>query len=509
MADYDFVIIGSGTGGSVLASRLSEVEGTTVLVLESGTGSLPDDVDIPSHWPQRFFSEMDWGFLTTPQPALGNRQIYCAVGKGVGGSTNLYHTCHVRGAPADFDNWAYNGCPGWAWQDVLPYLRKLENQQDSTSPLAGHGGPINVISAKHEGNPLSRAFIDSAVQLGYPFNDDFTANLEGAGWHLLDMKDGKRSVARNEYLEPSLKRPGVTLSPNSHATRLLFEGTRCVGVAYLRDGKEQQVRARREVLVCAGGVLSPQLLMLSGIGPADHLREHGISVLVDSPGVGQNVHDHVLVIGPTGVTEREAPEPKLNLSECCVFCKSDPGWPLADLQLGFLHHAPAQFQEKPDPKMFTGLPGLVRPLSRGSVRLASADPTAKPLVDPAYLREETDARRLVYAFEVTREIMRGAPFQEWGAREVLPGPDVKTSEQVLEYVRQNASSYWHFAGGCRMGTDNLTVVDPHLRVNGVEGLRVVDGSVMPTLPAGNCQTAILMVAERAADFIKQETRGGS
>jgi choline dehydrogenase len=255
-----------------LAYRLSEIPEATVLVLEAGEAQMSETVDIPYRWTEHFFTDIDWAYMSVPQPALGNRPIYSAAGKGVGGSTNLYHMIHIRGHALDYDNWAYHGCTGWKWEDVLPYFKKLENQEDNTNPTAGKGGPINVINPKnHHPNPLSQTFIDACLELGYPYTEDFNANLTGVGWHHLDMKDGKRYGARSAYLEPALTRSNVTLSPRSFATRLLFEGKRCVGVEYVQDNERKEVRANHEVILCASGLQSPKLLMLSGIGRAEHL----------------------------------------------------------------------------------------------------------------------------------------------------------------------------------------------------------------------------------------------
>lgn len=502
MSTYDYVIVGSGSSGSVLAYRLSEDPDAQVLVLEAGAAEVAETVDIPYRWAEHHFTDIDWTYWSSPQRALDDRKIYLAAGKLIGGSTNLYHMIHIRGNPADFDNWAYHGCPGWSFDDVLPYFQKLQNQEDDTNPTAGKNGPINVINPRdHSPNPLSQAFIDSCVELGYPLSEDFNVNALGAGYHHLDMKDGKRFGARSAYLEPALMRPNVALSARSQATRLLFEGTRCVGVEYLQDGERKEVRASSEVLLCAGGVQSPKLLLLSGIGRPEHLQKFDIPVVVNLPGVGENFHDHALVVAPVSLCHRETPEPHNQMSECALFAKSEEGWLVPDLQIGFIHRA--QFQPKPNPKLIAILPGLTRPLSRGSLRLVSADPLEQPLADPNFMAEESDLRRLIQAFELAREIGHTKPLAEWIDRETFPGPEMKSPDQVRDFVRQNLGSYYHYIGSCKMGTDNMSVVDTHLRVYGVEGLRVTDASVIPTAPTGNCQTPVLMIAERAAEFIKQ------
>jgi choline dehydrogenase len=411
---------------------------------------------------------------------------------------------HIRGHASDYDNWAYNGCPGWSYQDVLPYFQKLEQQEDDTSPWAGKDGPLYVANARfHEPNPTSAAFIEACRELGYPITEDFNGpHMEGAGWHHVNIKAGKRHSAAVAYLNPVLSRSNLTLSTSSQATRLLFDGKRCVGVEYSQQGEVKVAYAKREVIVCAGAMESPKLLLLSGIGSPSQLKAFGIPLLAEVPGVGENFHNHVLV-GVISETTRPVPPPHQNLSESALFCKSEPGWASPDLQIGFVHVPFDIITGQAHPNAISILPGVVRPLSRGWIRLASKNPLDKPLVNPNYLSAEVDRERLVQGIKIARQIFGTRAFSSWIKQELMPGPTVHTDEQLNDFVRKHADSYHHQAGSCKMGMDDMAVVDPQLRVNGVEGLRVVDASVMPAVPSGNCHAGILMIAEKAADLIKE------
>ena len=507
MSAYDFVIVGAGSAGSVLANRLSENPAVRVLVLEAGNSQIPPDIETrietPAAWPTLLGSEVDWGYRSVPQLGLGGREAYEPRGKLPGGTSNLYVLMHIRGHASDFDGWAAQGCAGWDYQSVLPYFQKMEDQEDDTGPWIGKGGPIPLLNAGlHDPSPTSTAFIAACRELGYPATDDFNGpKMEGTGWHHVNIRDGRRYSAREGYLFPALARPNVTLSANVQATRLLFEGRRCVGVEYSQNGILQTVRAEREVLVCAGALESPKLLLLSGIGNPDHLREFNIPVVAALPGVGENFHNHVL----TGViqgTARPVPPGNLNLSEAALFYKSDPAQSGPDIQIAFVHVPFDIIIGQQNPNSVSILPGVVRPTSRGWVRLASGNPLDKPLVNPNYLGTEDDTQRLVDAVKRARDIFATRAFSEWVTSELLPGPGVSTDAQLREFVRQRADSYHHQAGSCKMGIDEQAVVDPNLNVRGLEGLRVVDASVMPVVPSGNCHAGILMIAEKCADLIK-------
>jgi choline dehydrogenase len=512
MDSFDYVVVGAGSAGCAVAARLSEDADVRVAVLEAGSRQLPaqvrSDIEVPSHWALVQHTVADWEHESIPQPALNGRRVPEPRGRIPGGTSNLYALMHIRGHRSDYDNWAYNGCPGWGYDDVLPYFRKLEDQEDDTSPVAGKGGPLAVENASlHDPNPTSQAFIDACLELGFARTQDFNGpQMEGTGWHHVNIRGGKRHDMASAYLYPALAvRQNLTLIDAAQATQLIFRGRRCTGVEYLQGGERQQAVARREVIVCAGAIDSPKLLLLSGIGDGQRLAGLGIPVLVDLPGVGENFHNHVL-LPVVAVGAKPVPAPHQNMTEAALFYRSAPGWPAPDMQMAFVHGDPTQVNRDERPNVMIMLPGVVRPLARGWVRLAGLDPLAKPLVNPNYLGVDADFRRLTDGVRLARRIFATRAFAEWVQAVVVPAADLP-DDRLGEYVRDAADSYHHQAGSCRMGLDALAVVDPELRVHGVEGLRVADASVMPAVPSGNCHAGIVMIGEKAADLIKAARRG--
>ncbi|MBK8026153.1 MAG: GMC family oxidoreductase N-terminal domain-containing protein [Chloroflexi bacterium] len=503
---FDFIVIGAGAGGAVVANRLSENPNVHVLLLEAGTGEIPPNVRIPAAWPTLWHTPVDWDYYSEPQAALDGRRVYEPRGRMVGGSSNMYILMHIRGHESDFDNWAYNGAPGWAYKDVLPYFQKVEDQEDYTSPWAGHGGMMSVINAKnHNPNPLSEVFIDSCIELGHPHTDDFNGpNMIGAGWHHVNIKDGKRHAANEAYIEPFIgSRPNWTLKTNAQVTRLVFDGDECVEVEYVTDGQLHKVAVKQEVIVCGGAIESPHILLNSGIGPARHLRAWDKQVVIDLPGVGENFHNHVLTGVIYGTREAVAP-PNLQMSEAAMFCKSDPGWVGPDIQMAFIGAPFDIIVGQKNPNAVSILPGVVRPLSRGNIRLQSVDPLRKPAINPNYLGAKSDEDRLVWAFKLARDIFNSKTFAHHVTDELLPGPQVKTDDDIRQFVRSRADSYHHQSGSCKMGLDEMAVVDPTCTVYGTSNVRVADASVFPFVPSGNCHAAIMMIGEKVAEMIKQK-----
>ncbi len=512
MDSYDYVVVGAGTAGCAVAARLSEDADVTVAVIEAGSRNVPPDVReniaIPWHWALVQQSSVDYGYESVPQAHLGGRRVPEPRGRLPGGTSALYILMHIRGHRSDFDAWAYQGCPGWGYDDVLPYFQKSEDQEDETSPVAGHGGPLSVMAVRlHNPNPASQAFYDACRELGFPESPDFNGpQMEGVGWHHLNIRDGKRHDMATAYLYPALQsRQNVTLVDAAQATRLTFQGRRCNGVEVIRTGESIRIGAGREVVVCAGAIDSPKLLMLSGIGDGGKLAAFGIPVLQHLPGVGENFHNHVLM-PVISVASQRIPDPTMAMSEAALFYKSEPGWPGPDIQMGFVHGDPRQVTNPDRPSVMVMLPGVVRPLSRGSLRLGGPDPRTPPLIDPNYLGCEADLTRLTNAVRMARRINATRALGAWVQTEVVPGPDFP-DERLEDAVRQFAESYHHQAGSCRMGMDAFAVTDPTLKVHGIAGLRVADASVMPAVVSGNCHAAIVMIGEKVADMIKAERRG--
>jgi choline dehydrogenase len=499
LSRYDYVVIGAGSAGCVLAARLSE-DGVEVLLLEAGAEDTKEELQIPPAWPTLWGTEADWSFETTPQPGTGNLPHNWPRGKVLGGSSSINAMVYLRGHQSDFDNWASRGAAGWDYESVLPYFKKMETVEHGDPEYRGTSGPMRPKNAA-DPNPLSEVFLDAARELDYPTTDDFNGAVqEGAGWHELTIADGKRQSTALAYLHPVMDRPNLTVHTGALARKLIFDGKRCTGVEYERNGSVETATADGEVIVCGGAINSPQLLLLSGVGPANHLREVGVDVVHDLPGVGKNLHDHPL-LGLVFEADGEIAPGKANHAETSMLWRSDPSFDGPDMQFMFIHvpFHPPHLQAPPNSYTF-GIATV--PDSRGWVRLASADPKAAPLINPNYLGEDSDVRRLLQGIQKAREINTTSAFSEWGTTEVLAGEQIQDEEGLRDFVSRGTGTYYHPVGTCKIGTDDAAVVDPELRVNGIEGLRVADASVMPTVVCVNTNAASIMIGEKAADLVQ-------
>ncbi|MEH2297038.1 GMC family oxidoreductase [Nostoc sp.] len=515
MTQYDYIVIGAGSAGCVVANRLTEDSETTVLLLEAGNPDTKPEIKIPLECTNLLGSEVDWGYFSEPEPYLNNRKIFCPRGKVLGGSSSINFLLYVRGNHHDYDHWQELGNPGWSYQNVLPDFKKSENQQRGASEYHGVNGELNVTDIISPA-AISQRFVDASVAMGYDNNPDFNGMQQsGAGFYQFTVKDGKRHSTAAAFLLPILQRPNLTTMTGALVTRLLFEGTRTVGVEYMHEGRLHQARVNQEVILSAGAFDSPKLLMLSGIGNAEHLQAMGISVVVDLPGVGQNLQDHVLVPMAYEATQDLQPAITSNgIAEAGLFLHSEGNQEVVpDLQLFFgpILWAPPGYLNSG--VGFTGLVSLTHPQNIGSVKLRPAggssasrspDPKDAPIIRMNYLQSQSDVQKLVEGVKLMRQLFHTSAFDEFRGREVAPGADVQSDEALVAYIRETCGTVFHPVGSCKMGTDPMAVVDPELRVYGVEGLRVVDASIMPTLTTGNTNAPTIMIGEKAADLIKPQ-----
>ena len=516
---YDYIVIGAGSAGCVLASRLSEMADLRILLLEAGGPDDHPDIRIPLAWRDLRGGALDWNYQTTPQAHCHDRRIQMPRGKVYGGSSSTNAMIYQRGSPADYDGWARLGNPGWAWRDALPLFKKSQHQARGASVYHGVGGPLHV-SDPVEPNPLSLAFVEAAQQAGLARNLDFNdGDQAGVGLHQLTQRNGQRRSAATAFLKPALARDNLTALPFAQVTRLLMQGTRCIGAAWQKDGRSHTARAEREVIVCAGALNSPQILMLSGLGAADDLRRLGIAVVADLPGVGKNLQDHARVFvshfarEPVSVArmfdpaERELYDKQRrgiwtsNLGEAGAFIQLDDAANKPELQLIFL----PRIDYPPDPKAhgFMLAPGIAATKSAGSLRLRSADPLAAPLIDPNYLADERDMQTLLAGIHIAREILAASAFDRWRGDEYLPGKSQQSESGLRRFIRDNLDTIFHPTGTCKMGPadDALAVVDAQLRVHGIDGLRVADASIMPRIINANTNAPCIMIGEKCAELL--------
>ena len=520
MKTYDYVIVGAGSAGCVLAARLSEESDVSVLVIEAGPPDVKENIQVPAAFGSLLKTDVDWDYATLPEPGCNNRMMYMPRGKTLGGSSSINAMVYIRGNRADYDAWRDLDNPGWGYDDVLPYFKRSEDNERGESEFHGTGGPLSV-SESRSNNPMADAFVDAALATGLERNDDFNgAAQDGIGRYQVTQRNGMRCSTAVAFLHPAADRPNLTVETRMHVHRVLLEGTRAVGVVGEQNGEPVEIRAEREVLLCAGSYNSPQLLLLSGIGPAEDLAMREIDVVLDLPGVGQNLQDHVQVGGiwtteePVSLILGAEPEYQQafaergegpltsNVAETGGFWRSDEGLDAPDLQF---HCAPVMFVDEGlgDPIAHGISFGvcLLTPRSTGSVSLRSNDPAAKPAIRHNFYGEPEDVERVLTGLRRVYEISRQPALAPY-CKELFVGAASDDDADLRAHMGRSSQVLYHPAGTCAMGSGADAVVDSELRVHGIDGLRVVDCSIMPTVVRGNTNAPTIMIGERAADLIR-------
>ena len=519
----DYVIVGAGSAGCAIANRLSEDPSCRVVLIEAGGTNRNPNITIPAAFPKQFRTKLDWEFDSEPEPHCDGRSLFLPRGKSLGGSSSMNATLYVRGRPFDYDLWEAQGAAGWGWNDVLPYFKRAEDNSRGGSEYHGTGGPLRVEDSR-DPSEFAERFLKTAEAYGIPRIPDYNGpEQDGCSPVQVTQKAGRRWSSADAYLRPAMKRPNLTVVTKAQVLKIEIEDGRAVGVRYAdKRGRERVAVAAEEVILSAGAYGSPHLLMLSGIGPEASLREVGVDVVHDLPGVGENLQDHPYVVGiwesVVGQTLADAEHPKYaaqwllkrtgplttSVAEAFAFVRTRPGLPAADIQF---HFAPAYFSEHGFDDSFkdhavTFGPTLVAPKSRGRVWLRSADPSAKPRILTNTFAEPDDLRSMLDGMKMAREMAATDPMRSALGREIFPGSAAETDDDLIADIRNRVELIYHPVGTCRIGQDDMAVVDPELKVRGIEGLRVADASVMPVIPGGNTNAPTIMVGEKAADLIR-------
>jgi choline dehydrogenase len=528
--EADFIVVGAGSAGCAVAARLSEDPATRVLLLEAGGEDRNRWIHIPLGFGKTFADpSVNWCYETEPDPGASNRRVFWPRGKVLGGSSSINGMVYIRGQAEDFDHWRQLGNTGWSFEDVLPYFRRSEHQARGADAFHGTGGPLCVSdAAKH---PICEAFVAATTELGFPRNDDFNgASQDGVGYHQTTTRNGKRCSTAVGYLRPAMQRANLRVMTEALTEKIVFEGRRATGVTFLQNGRAITAHAAREVILCGGAVNSPQLLMLSGVGPQEQLTEFGIPVVCHLPGVGKSLQDHYsapiklrckLPITVNDVMLSNARKLKAGLeyyvlhrgplsmisSPAALFARTRPELASSDVKISISPFS----ADRPQDGLhrfsgFTSIAYQLRPESRGEIKLKSPTPSDAPAVYPNYLATETDQRTIVAGLKLIRRILATPRMQALIETEFQPGAAVESDDELLDYARRRGGTVYHPTSTCKMGNDQLAVVDAELRVHGVEGLRVADASIMPTVVSGNTNAATIMIGEKVADMVRQPQR---